>query len=184
MAKTKQSLINAKHLLALAFAILVSGLILRYDAQLREMAGLSYLGVFLFMFFGNATLFLPTPGLFLVYILGGQLNPLALGLCAGLGGVLGELVGYALGYASSGYVTTRATYQRISDYIEKYDMLAIAVVAFIPNPFFDIAGIASGALKIPWQRFTIAAFLGLTAKTILIAFAGAYSLEWIKNIFP
>ncbi|PIZ25416.1 MAG: DedA family protein, partial [Chloroflexi bacterium CG_4_10_14_0_8_um_filter_57_5] len=39
---------------------------------------------------------------------------------------------------------------------QRLSYLVIAALAFIPNPLFDLAGMASGALKIPLWKFLIA----------------------------
>ena len=56
--------------------------------------------------------------------------------------------------------------------IEKYGPSAIFVLAFVPNPAFDVAGIASGAIKMPLWQFLAATILGKTARYILLAYLG------------
>jgi membrane protein YqaA with SNARE-associated domain len=55
-------------------------------------------------------------------------------------------------------------------------MLAIFLLAFIPNPVFDVAGIAAGALRIPVWKFIAATMLGRTLRFILLAYFGAWAL--------
>ena len=55
--------------------------------------------------------------------------------------------------------------------------LAILVLATIPNPLFDLAGMASGALRIPVTRFLFFCWIGKTIKMLLFAYAGATSLR-------
>jgi uncharacterized membrane protein YdjX (TVP38/TMEM64 family) len=50
------------------------------------------------------------------------------------------------------------------------------VLSAIPNPFFDLAGIAAGASGFPGKRFFLAAWIGKTIKDVTIALAGCYSL--------
>jgi uncharacterized membrane protein YdjX (TVP38/TMEM64 family) len=57
--------------------------------------------------------------------------------------------------------------------------LAILALAFIPNPFFDLAGVAAGTLKIPVFTFLLFTFIGKTFKMLLFAYAGASSLNWL-----
>jgi membrane protein DedA with SNARE-associated domain len=47
-------------------------------------------------------------------------------------------------------------------------------------PFFDLAGVAAGALKMPVLRFLGFCALGKTAKMILVALAGVYAREWLE----
>jgi uncharacterized membrane protein YdjX (TVP38/TMEM64 family) len=62
---------------------------------------------------------------------------------------------------------------------KRWTAFFIFLLAFVPNPFFDLAGIAAGTLKIPIGYFLIACWLGITLKMILIAYAGAGSFQLI-----
>jgi len=55
------------------------------------------------------------------------------------------------------------------------------VLALIPNPFFDLAGMAAGMLKMPLPKFLIACLLGKIIKMWIFAYAGAYSINWLFN---
>ncbi len=63
--------------------------------------------------------------------------------------------------------------------MKKYGGPAVMVLASIPNPFFDIAGIAAGALKMKVQRFLFWCWLGVTAKMLLFAYLGSSSLKFL-----
>ncbi len=75
-------------------------------------------------------------------------------------------------------------YDRLLHWMDKHKRLrnlALTVLAFIPNPFFDLAGIAAGALKIPVLRFLFFVAIGQILKMMMFAFAGASSLNWFYN---
>lgn len=171
-----------QHVAALAVAILIPVLIYLFRDQIRSMEHLGYLGGFLTMFVGNATVFLPVPGLIIVFALGATLNPLLVGLAAGPGAALGELVGYLMGYSSSGVVENTLLYHRIEGWVRRYGPIVITIMAAIPNPVFDIAGIASGALGIKWWQFLIAAWIGKTIQAIAIAYLGALGVTWVERL--
>jgi membrane protein YqaA with SNARE-associated domain len=109
------------------------------------------------------------------------LNPYLVGLVAGIGSALGEITGYLAGSGSEKIVENEKfkKYDKYFKMIKKYDMAAIFALAFIPNPLFDIAGIAAGSLKIPLHRFLIACALGRIARYILLAYLGTFALEYI-----
>ena len=176
--KVRAFLHKFRHIAAVILVVLITTLVLIYQEQLRALGGISYLGAFITMLIGNATLFLPLPGLAFVYALGSQLNPVLIGLCAGLGGAIGELTGYLLGHSESDLIISRQTHTRIHGYVERYGLLAIFIIAIIPNPLFDVAGIAAGATKIKWWKFFLTSFAGITIKATLVALAGMYSLGW------
>jgi membrane protein DedA with SNARE-associated domain len=55
------------------------------------------------------------------------------------------------------------------------------VLSAIPNPFFDIAGIAAGIAKMPIQTFLLFTWIGQLIKMTLFALAGHYSITLITN---
>jgi membrane protein DedA with SNARE-associated domain len=53
------------------------------------------------------------------------------------------------------------------------------VLSAIPNPFFDLAGVAAGALKMPPKRFLLWCWIGETLKMMMFALAGSTLLKLI-----
>ena len=51
------------------------------------------------------------------------------------------------------------------------------VLAVIPNPLFDIAGITAGVIRFPVWKFLLTAWAGKTLKAILFAGAGRHILQ-------
>ena len=52
-------------------------------------------------------------------------------------------------------------------------------VATLVDAFFDLGGIAAGALKIPMRTFLFWCILGKIIKMLCFAYAGAYSINWV-----
>ena len=150
--------------------------------QLVQLAALGYAGVFLISLLGNATIILPAPSLALVFAMGGVLNPLLVGLVAGVGEALGELTGYAAGFAGRAVIEDYQTYQRLVGWMERRGGITVFVLSAIPNPFFDLAGIAAGTLNFPVGRVLLCGWLGLTLKSTVVAFAGAYGGTLIEEL--
>ncbi len=86
---------------ALVLAAAVTVVILAFSDRIAELKALGYVGAFLIMLVGNATVVFPVPGLVFVFAMGSALNPLVVGLFAGPGAALGELTGYLAGYGGS-----------------------------------------------------------------------------------
>lgn len=168
-----------KHLASLLFAIAVTALIIVFRNRIRDLEHLAYLGGFLAMLIGNATLLLPVPGLIFVFALGGTLNPLLVALTAAPGAALGELTGYAAGYGGSAIIDNWQIYHRLEAWMKRYGPLVILALAAIPNPLFDLAGVVAGALRMKWWHFLLAALGGKLIQTLMIAYAGAFSLDWV-----
>jgi membrane protein YqaA with SNARE-associated domain len=165
------------------FALTISVLIFLYRDRVAEFASYGYLGLFLVSVVGNATILLPVPSLAATFVAGGILNPLLVGVVSGAGMAIGELSGYLAGYGGSAIIAVedQGRYQRLESWMRRYGALTIFVLSVIPNPLFDLAGIAAGALHYPVWRFLLVCFLGKTVKGLVLAFAGAQSLEWINR---
>lgn len=170
-----------RQVLALAFSVLVTALILIFADELVKLEAYGYLGVFLISLLGNATVILPVPSLAVVFATGSVLNPLVVGLVSGVAEPLGELTGYLAGYGGSAVVEDSATFQRITSFVQRKGFLTIFVLSAIPNPLFDLAGIAAGASRMPVSRFLVACWLGKTAKAVVIAYLGSISVDWVRD---
>ncbi len=140
----------------------------------ENFAPLGYLGVFIFSIVSSATIFLPVPSWIMVFSLSGSLNPLILGITAGVGSGLGELTGYFAGRGGTAIVGADkfSLLNSHKKWIAEAEFLTLFVVSFLPNPFFDIAGIAAGIMKVQFWHFLIAVVLGKTARFILFAYFG------------
>jgi membrane protein YqaA with SNARE-associated domain len=145
---------------------------------------LAYLGAFLVMLLGNATIILPVPGLTFVFAMGGSgsLSPVLLGLAAGPGAALGELTGYAAGYGGSAVIDNLALYRRLEAWMRRFGPVVISLLAAVPNPFFDMAGVVAGGLRMKWWQFLLAAWIGKTLQGVLVAYAGALSWDWVARL--
>ncbi len=168
--------------LALAAVVGVSVVVFSIRDRVEEFAAFGYPGIFLVALLANATVLLPAPGVAVVFAMGGIFNPVFVGLAAGSGGALGELSGYLAGYSGQAVVERMDVYARIEPWIRKYGGWAILVLSAIPNPFFDIAGVAAGIAKMPMVRFLFFCWIGQLIKMTLFALAGAYSITWILDL--
>jgi len=113
--------------------------------------------------------------------MGAIFNPIYIALAAGAGGALGELSGYLAGFSGQAVIERTNIYERFHGWIEKNGFPAILILAAIPNPFFDAAGIAAGILKMPLLRFLLAVWIGVTIKMFLFAWIGSTSLSWLLD---
>jgi membrane protein YqaA with SNARE-associated domain len=172
-------------LLAIAIVIVITLAVWRMadEDKLGRFVRWGYPGIFLISFLGNATVILPAPSLAVVFAMGGILNPVLVGLVAGPGEALGELTGYLAGYSGRAVVENRPMYERLSGWMQRNGALTVFVLSLVPNPFFDLAGIAAGVLHYPIFRFLLFCWLGKSIKTTIFAFAGAYSLEFFRQLF-
>jgi uncharacterized membrane protein YdjX (TVP38/TMEM64 family) len=166
---------------ALVVVLLVTVLVVIFRDRLAQYERYGYLGVFLTTLAGSATVVLPVPGLAVVYLGGSLWNPVVVGLVAGLGDALGEATGYLAGYAGQGLVEDLGLYKRFESWMRRNGFLTILFLSAIPNPFFDLAGLAAGASGFPGKWFFLAAWIGKTFKDVAFALAGFYSVPLFAN---
>jgi membrane protein DedA with SNARE-associated domain len=170
--------------LAILVVIGITVYIFSIRDHVEKFAAYGYPGIFLIMLMANATVFLPAPGVAVVFSMGGMgiFNPLLIALAAGSGGAIGELSGYLAGFSGQAVVERMDVYEKINPWIEKYGAWTILILSAIPNPFFDIAGIAAGMAKMPLWKFMLFCWIGQIIKMAIFAYAGAYSIDWVMKL--
>jgi uncharacterized membrane protein YdjX (TVP38/TMEM64 family) len=182
-SKRSSVLTNTLRVLALLLVVAITVYIYSIRNRVEEFAAYGYPGIFLVALMANATVFLPAPGVAVVFAMGSIFNPLGVALAAGTGGALGELSGYLAGFSGQAVIENTNVYDRIHPWVVKYGSWAILVLSAIPNPFFDIAGVAAGIAKMSLRRFLVACWIGQLIKMAMFAYAGFYSLDWLLNKF-
>ncbi len=170
-------------ILALIIAVGLTLAIYLYRDRVVQYASYGYLGLFVVSVVGNATILLPMPSLAATFVAGGILNPWLVALVSAAGMSIGELSGYLAGIGGTAIVEprNRERYQRLEDWMRRHGFLTIFVLGTIPNPFFDLAGVAAGILHFPLWYFLLACFLGKLVKAVLFALAGTQSLTWVER---
>ena len=144
---------TAVRVLALAVVVAITIYIYSIRTEVERFQAAGYPGIFLLSILSNATVILPAPGIALTFTFGSIFNPLGVAFAAGAGASLGELTGYLAGFSGQGIVDDTKMYARLEGWTERFGGWAILVLAFIPNPFFDLAGAAAGALGMSVTRF-------------------------------
>jgi membrane protein YqaA with SNARE-associated domain len=165
--------------------IALTVLLYSYRDQLKNLQGYGYLGIFVVSIVANATIIVPLPGIAITAAMATIFNPLGVAIAAGSGAALGELTGYLAGFSGQGVIENSARYKRILDWMRTHPRLtdlSILALATIPNPFFDLAGMASGALKIPIWRFLLWVWIGKILKMLPFAYAGTPILDFITRL--
>jgi uncharacterized membrane protein YdjX (TVP38/TMEM64 family) len=185
IAKTKSRFTLSRELclriLVILIVIGISAGIFVFRDRVASLEGYGYLGAFLISLVSCATIILPIPGIALIFALGDTYNPFLVGLAAGAGSALGEISGYMAGYSGQVVIKNNKTYLRLEEWMKRRGAIVVFVLSFVPNPLFDLAGAAAGVLRYPLWKFLTFCFLGKTPKNILIALAGAWALEGVRQ---
>jgi len=151
--------------------------------QVQRFQAFGYPGIFVLSFLASATIILPAPGLIPVFSLGtAGLNPWLIGLAAGAGSTLGELSGYAAGFSGQAIIENRQMYDQLVRWMRRYGLFTIFILALIPNPLFDLAGVVSGALRVPLWQFLLVTLAGKTIKMVAVALLGRDFPELLQLI--
>jgi len=144
-----------------------------------------YWGAFLVNLVGSAAVVVPVPGLAAVCAavapdLG--LNLVILAVACAAGSTIGELTGYLAGFGSQGMMQKSRYYSRIRGWVVRRGGLALFILAVIPNPLFDISGIAAGSLGYPISRFFLWVGLGKLIKFLIVAYTCRQSISWLSDL--
>lgn len=161
---------------ALVFGSLVALLLQEQILDLaspRAVAHLGYAAVFLVSVIGSATVVIPLPTGFVTVVGGALLSPWLVGLVAGVGCALGELTGYVLG-RSVPPTTHKRLHRSLQRLMQYHAGVVLLLLAVVPNPLFDIAGMWAGYLRLPLWRFLVIVGLGKTVKSTAFALVGAW----------
>lgn len=180
LSKRALNLIRVAVLLAVIALTVV--LVINRD-KIQALQAYGYPGIFLFSILANATILIPVPGVVFTSAMGAVFNPLWVSFAAGAGAALGELSGYMAGFSGRSVVENSERYERVVRWMRKYGDMTILVLAFVPNPLFDLAGIVAGILKMPVWKFLIFCVVGKILKMMMFAFAGEWVINFLDKIF-
>ncbi len=182
---TSKAALNIFRVVIFVGVIALTAYLFTIRSELQKLQGYGYIGIFLLSILANATIIIPVPGVILTSAMATIFNPLGVAIAAGSGAALGELTGYLAGFSGQGVIENSPRYARILEWMKKHRRLTdltILVLATIPNPFFDLAGMASGALRIPIWRFLLWVWIGKILKMLPFAYAGSPILNFITTL--
>lgn len=165
--------------LAISVALFFFG---RNPELIARLKGYGYFGAFLISLIGNASILLPgivlpiLTGLGIFFYLDVGLAGLVMvGVVGGVGAAIGELTGYMAGYSGRGIIENNKLYWRLVGWVKKWGVLAIFIFALVPL-FFDLVGLAAGALRFPLWKFVLVCWLGRTI--LYVVFIVLAALGW------
>ncbi len=170
-------------LLAIGISLAIVWLTSQYQHELRRLGNYGYLGLFLISIIGNATLIIPAPVFVMACAAGLVYGPIGVGIVAGIGSAIGELTGYMAGAGGKALIPQGRVYEQLHRFMLRHGMLAIFLLAAIPNPIFDVGGIIAGALQMKAWKFLVAAALGKSIRLGMTAWACQSGLPLLQQLF-
>ncbi|MBI9048114.1 MAG: VTT domain-containing protein [Anaerolineaceae bacterium] len=175
----KEKLQNAARIAIVVVLIALSIYLFTIRDRIQYLEVYGYPGIFVISLLANATVIVPLPGVLITSAMGAVFNPFWVAVAAGTGAAIGELSGYLAGFSGRVLIQRVSKYEKLILWMKKYGGVAIFLLAFIPNPAFDMAGITAGSLKVPVTRFLFWCLLGKFLKMLLFAYGGATILEML-----
>jgi membrane protein YqaA with SNARE-associated domain len=165
----------------------VAGLVLgdpdrRVEIERIVQSPFGLLGLFAFSALSSATLFLPVPGMALTVLAATVADPWLVGIAAGSGQAIGELTGYLAGATGTAVVSERLAASRTATWMRRYGAGTIFVLAAVPNPIFDMAGLLAGAVRMPLVRYLGAAGAGKIIRNTMLAFATVHGATLLASV--
>jgi uncharacterized membrane protein YdjX (TVP38/TMEM64 family) len=190
-----------KWLVATIYAIIILGLsvglyfllqhLLPSAARIEKLASVAYPVVFVTTLVSNASIIIPVPIFVAIMITAAKVmaevspwGPVLIALMASTGGALGELTGYYAGYLGKKIIITEATpgYEKLVAWMKRHGPLAIFLLSLQPILPFDIAGLVSGASRIPLWKFLLPCWAGKFPKYLLGCYFGGAFLSLLSHL--
>jgi uncharacterized membrane protein YdjX (TVP38/TMEM64 family) len=177
--------------LSFGLYFLLQYLMARFNLSVEGLAGTTYLVVFVTTLVSNATIIVPVPIFVGIMIAAAKAmaeispwGPVLIALTASSAGTLGEITGYYAGYLGKKIIITEATpgYEKLVAWMKKHGMLAVFLLSLQPILPFDIAGLISGASRIPLWKFALPCWAGKFPKYLLGCYFGAAFLSLLPPL--
>lgn len=172
--------ISWRALLSLLATIVLTLVLVAVPLDVDRWGSYGYLGAFLLTLFSSATVLVPSVALGAAIKFGASsaLNPLLVGLISGVAAGIGESTGYLAGRSGAelAHVEQRPAYRRIAGWVERRGTLTVFVLAAIPLPLIDLAGLAAGALGMSFRQYLGACLAGKIVRFVPVALFG----QWLR----
>ncbi|HUX48903.1 MAG TPA: VTT domain-containing protein [Dehalococcoidia bacterium] len=188
-------------LLATIYAVIILGLsfglylllqrLMPSPSQIEKLASTAYLVVFVTTLVSNASIIIPVPVFVAVMITAAKMmaevspwGPVLVALTASSAGTLGEITGYYAGYLGKKIIVTETTpgYEKLVGWMKRHGTLAVFLLSLQPILPFDIAGLISGASRIPLWKFILPCWAGKFPKYLLGCYFGGAFLSLLPPL--
>jgi len=170
--------------LSVLLTIALCVLVVVYWQEFMQFTKYGYIGAFIVSFLAGITVLVPVPSVFIVFTLGAVLNPVLVGLIAGVGEATGSMGVYLTGLSSARafHALDHTVMAKFRAWIKSRGALSVFAMSAIFNPlFFPFTAIA-GMMHYGWWRFFLLCLAGKSLKNILVAAAGYYGFKLIINL--
>jgi membrane protein YqaA with SNARE-associated domain len=157
----------------------------------------SYSGLFLISLLAGAPIPIFTPGVLITFALGSILNPILVGVVAGLGNVVGNVLAYWTGHGGIRFFSAIGNISELSEpglskigqffkkikgsrllrFVNRQDIVAIFLLSIFPNPLLTPMVLSLGAARSSFMKFLLACWAGQTIQAMVLAYVGHFGLR-------
>ena len=165
--------------LALALTVATCVVVVLYWDYIRQAEHYGYLGAFVISVLAGATVFVPIPGILVVFTLGSVLNPALVGIVSGLGEAVGSIGIYLSGWGGQKAIQNlnHKFVNKFVDWIRHRGEIAVFLMSAILNPFFYPFTAIAGMLRFGLVKFFFLCWGGKAVKNTAIAYLGYLGLR-------
>ena len=164
--------------LFISAAFIATGLVL-WATGTFNIETVGYTSIFFLSFIAAALIFLPVSALASVCVaVAVDLNPFIVAVVAASAESIGELTGYLAGMGGKSFFEHKRFYLRFKNLFEKYSFLCLLIGSAIPNPLFDVLGVAAGSILYPLKKFLVLVCIGKTLKFLWVGLGCYYGATW------
>ena len=150
--------------LFISAAFIATGLVL-WTTGTFNIETLGYTSIWFIAFIGAALVFAPVGALGAVCVaVAVDQNPFTVALVAASAEAVGELTGYLAGMGGKAIFDRNKFYLRFKNLFSRYASLTLLFGSAVPNPLFDVMGVAAGSILYPVKRFLLLVFIGKVVK--------------------
>jgi len=152
-----------------------------YWDYVRQAQHYGYFGAFVISILAGATVFVPIPGILVVFTLGSVLNPALIGIVSGLGEAIGSIGIYLSGWGGQKAVQNlnHQFVDKFTDWIRRRGEIAVFLMSAILNPLFYPFAAIAGMLRFGLVKFFFLCWGGKALKNMAIAYLGYFGLRSI-----
>ncbi|MCJ7515310.1 MAG: VTT domain-containing protein [Dehalococcoidia bacterium] len=165
--------------LALALTVALCVAVIFYWDYIRQAEQYGYFGAFVISVLAGATVFVPIPGILVVFTLGSVLNPPLVGIVSGLGEAVGSIGIYLSGWGGQKAVQNlnHKFVNRFVDWLRYRGEIAVFLMSAILNPLFYPFAAIAGMLRFGLTKFFFLCWAGKSLKNTAIAYLGYFGLR-------
>ena len=155
-----------------------------------------YVGLFLISMLAGSPVPVPTPSMVLTFTLGSLLNPIFVGLAAGMGNTIGNALVYYTGRGGLkaftdfdkpdsrlGRLLGSRSVSKILNSNNWGEMAIIFLLYIYPIPIATPMVLAMGAERYNFTKFLVVCWLGKVAQGMLFAYLGHFGLRSLLHFF-